>query len=81
MSEDWQAKWKRLKVSENLILIEKKIIKLREFYLKRKTKKIRKWKRREEKRREDRIRREKTRQEERKEKMKRDEQNWKIENR
>ena len=55
MLEDWQAKWKKRKVSKNLISIDKKIYKAKR-------------KKMEEKRREDRIRREKTRQVERKEK-------------
>ena len=69
MSEDWQAKWKKRKVSKNLILIDKKIYKAKRILFKKKNEENG----REEKRREDRIRREKTRQVERKEKKRKDE--------
>ena len=61
MLEDWQAKWKKRKVSKNLILIDKKKYKAKGILFKKKKEENKKM---EEKRREDRIRRE------RKEKMK-----------
>ena len=70
MLEDWQAKWKKRKVSKNLILIDKKIHKAKRILFKKKNEENKKM---EEKGREDRIRREKTRQEERKEKKRKDE--------
>ena len=65
MLGDLQAKWKKRKVSKNLILIDKKIYKAKRILFKKKKEEKKKM---EEKRREDRIRREKTRQVERKEK-------------
>ena len=88
MLGDLQAKWKKRKVSKNLILIDKKIHKAKRILFKKKNednkkRKRREGKRREEKRREDRIRKEEKRQDKRKEKkrkekMKRDEENWKM---